>query len=129
MSPLVTALLALAIVGILAIIVAGPIRAVREDRGYALEERGWLAAGGLPSKVEREYRHARLILTDGIRLRELGYELAERRTVRGAWGRLQAITWRAVRAPAHSEEAPAATRITGMDGSGTEDGADARAHP
>ena len=97
MNPLVTALLVLVIVGILA---AGPIRAVREDRGYALEEQAWLAGGRLPAKVEREYRHSRLILTDGARLRELGYEVGERRTVRGAWGRLQAVTWRAPGPPA-----------------------------
>jgi hypothetical protein len=48
----------------------------------------------------REYRHSRLILTDGARLRELGYEVGERRTVRGAWGRLQAVTWRAAGPPA-----------------------------
>jgi hypothetical protein len=54
--------------------------------------------------VEREYRHPRLILTDGTRLRELGYELAERRTVRGAWGRLQAVTWRVASAPSKAEE-------------------------
>jgi hypothetical protein len=45
-----------------------------------------------------------LILTDGTRLRELGYELAERRTVRGAWGRLQAVTWRVASAPSKAEE-------------------------
>jgi hypothetical protein len=100
MSSLVTALLALVMVAILALIAVGPIRAVREDRGYALEERGWLASGRFPNEVEREYRHPRLILTDGTRLRELGYELGERRKVRGAWGRLQAVTWRAVSTPA-----------------------------
>jgi hypothetical protein len=41
-----------------------------------------------------------LILTDGARLRELGYELGERRAVRGAWGRLQVVTWRAAGPPA-----------------------------
>ena len=104
MSVLVTGLLLAAAVAILALIVAGPIRAVREDRGYALEEQAWLASGRFPAQVEREYRHSRLILTDGTRLRELGYELAERRTVRGAWGRLQAVTWRAASAPAMPEE-------------------------
>ena len=104
MSSLVTALLALVIVAILALIAVGPIRAVREDRGYALEERGWLASGRFPNEVEREYRHPRLILTDGTRLRELGYELGERRKVRGAWGRLQAVTWRAVGPPAKPDE-------------------------
>ncbi|MGA3185329.1 MAG: hypothetical protein ABSE52_12130 [Candidatus Dormibacteria bacterium] len=104
MSVLVTGLLLAAAVAILALIVAGPIRAVREDRGYALEEQAWLASGRFPAQVEREYRHSRLILTDGTRLRELGYELEERRTVRGAWGRLQAVTWRAASAPAMPEE-------------------------
>ncbi|MGD0448309.1 MAG: hypothetical protein ABSB36_06785 [Candidatus Dormibacteria bacterium] len=100
MNPVVTVLLVLVIVGLLALIAAGPIRAVREDRGYALEEQAWLAGGHLPAKVVREYRHSRLILTDGARLRELGYEVGERRTVRGAWGRLQAVTWRAAGPPA-----------------------------
>jgi len=104
MSVLVTGLLLAAAVAILALIVAGPIRAVREDRGYALEEQAWLASGRFPAQVEREYRHPRLILTDGTRLRELGYELAERRTVRGAWGRLQAVTWRVASAPSKAEE-------------------------
>jgi hypothetical protein len=104
MSVLVTGLLLAAAVAILALIAAGPIRAVREDRGYALEEQAWLASGRLPAQVEREYRHPRLILTDGTRLRELGYELAERRTVRGAWGRLQAVTWRVASAPSKAEE-------------------------
>ena len=100
MNPLVTALLALVIVAILALIAVGPIRAVREDRGYALEEQAWLAGGRFPAEVERECRHPRLILTDGARLRELGYELGERRAVRGAWGRLQVVTWRAAGPPA-----------------------------
>ena len=104
MNDLITALLVAAIVAILALIVVGPIRAVREDRGYALEEKGWLTAGRFPAQVEREYRHPRLILTDGTRLRELGYELGERRKVRGAWGRLQAVTWRAVGPPAKPDE-------------------------
>jgi hypothetical protein len=103
MSALVTGLLLAAAAAILALIAAGPIRAVREDRGYALEEQAWLASGRFPARVVREYRHARLILTDATRLRELGYELAERRTVRGAWGRLQAVTWRAASAPARPE--------------------------
>jgi hypothetical protein len=110
MNSLVTALLAVVIVALLALIAVGPIRAVREDRGYALEEKGWLTAGRFPAQVEREYRHPRLILTDGTRLRELGYELGERRKVRGAWGRLQAVTWRAVGPPAQPEETRGAVR-------------------
>ena len=104
MNYLVTALLAVVIVALLALMAVGPIRAVREDRGYALEEQGWLASGRFPTEVEREYRHPRLILTDGTRLRELGYELGERRKVRGTWGRLQAGTWRAVGTPAKPDE-------------------------
>jgi hypothetical protein len=100
MNPLVTVLLVLVIVGILALIAAGPIRAVREDRGYALEEQAWLAGGRLPAKVEREYRHSRLILTDGTRLRALGYELGEQRTARGDWGRVLVVVWRAAGPPA-----------------------------
>jgi hypothetical protein len=104
MSALVTALLAVVIVAILAFMAVGPIRAVREDRDYALEERGWLATGRFPAEVEREYRQPRLVLTDGTRLRELGYEVGERRTVRGVWGRLQAVTWRATRPPGKPDE-------------------------
>jgi hypothetical protein len=105
MNSLVTALLSLVIVGILALIAAGPIRAVREDRRHAAEERGWLATGRFPAEVERLYRRPGLILTDASRLRELGYDVGERRTVRGAWGRLQAVTWRAMGPPANSEAA------------------------
>jgi hypothetical protein len=104
MNSLVTALLAVVIVALLALIAVGPIRAVREDRGYAIAERGWLADGRFPAQVERVYRHPRLVLTDGARLRELGYELGERRRARGAWGRVLVVVWRAVGPPAKSEE-------------------------
>ena len=107
MSSLVTALLLAAALAIVALIAVSPIRAVREDRGYALEEQAWLAGGNLPPVVEREYRHPRLILTDGTRLRELGYEMGERRTVRGAWGRLQAVTWRTAGPPGRPGETAA----------------------
>jgi hypothetical protein len=111
MNDLITALLVAAIVAILALIVVGPIRAVREDRGHALEERGWLAAGRFPAEVERVYRHPRLVLTDGTRLRELGYEVSRRRRVRGPWGRISAVDWRAARPPAKPEEAGAGTQV------------------
>ena len=100
MSSLVTALLLAAALAIVALIAVSPIRAVREDRGYALEEQAWLAGGNLPPVVEREYRHPRLILTDGTRLRALGYELEQRRTARGDWGRVLVVVWRASGPPA-----------------------------
>jgi len=129
MSLLVTALLAAAFVAMLALTAVGPIRAVREDRRHAAEERGWLATGRFPAEVERLYRRPGLILTDAPRLRELGYDLGERRTVRGAWGRLQAITWRAASAPANSEEKPAGTQVTSTPLSGAEDAAENRGRP
>jgi len=100
---LVTILLAAAILAILALIMVRPVRAVREDRGYAAEERAWLTAGRFPAEVERVYRHPRLLLTDGDRLRELGYELARRRMVRGSWGRFPEVIWRAAVPPAKPE--------------------------
>jgi hypothetical protein len=113
MSLLVTALLAAAFVAILALTAVGPIRAVREDRRHAAEERGWLATGRFPAEVERLYRRPGLILTDAPRLRELGYDLGERRKVRGAWGRLQEVTWQAVGPPAKPEETRDGTQISG----------------
>jgi hypothetical protein len=100
MNPLVTALLVAAFVAILALTVVGPIRAVRQDRSHAAEERGWLATGRFPAEVERAYRRPGLILTDAPRLQALGYDVGERRKVRGAWGRIQEVTWRAVGPPA-----------------------------
>jgi len=85
MNPLVTALLVAAFVAILALTVVGPIRAVRQDRSHAAEERGWLATGRFPAEVERAYRRPGLILTDAPRLQALGYDVGERRKVRGAW--------------------------------------------
>jgi len=113
-EPLVTVLLVLVIVGILALIAAGPIRAVREDRGYALEEQAWLAGGHLPPRwcantATPTDPH------DGARLRELGYEVGERRTVRGAWGRLQAVTWRAAGPPAGAPDPGTPWRIRTAD--------------
>jgi hypothetical protein len=105
-SDLVTALLVVAILAILALIMVRPVRAIREDRAYADEERAWLAAGRFPAEVERVYRHPRLLLTDGDRLRELGYELARRRMVRGTWGRFPEVVWRAADPPAKSEAPP-----------------------
>jgi hypothetical protein len=102
-SALVTLLLAAAILAIVALILVRPVRAVREDRGYAAEERGWLTAGRFPAEVERVYRHPRLFLTDGDRLRELGYELARRRMVRGTWGRFPEVIWRAAVPPSKPE--------------------------
>jgi hypothetical protein len=102
-SALVTLLLAAAILAIVALILVRPVRAVREDRGYAAEERGWLTAGRFPAEVERVYRHPRLFLTDGDRLRALGYELARRRMVRGTWGRFPEVIWRAAVPPSKPE--------------------------
>jgi hypothetical protein len=119
MSLLVTALPVAALVAILALIVAGPIRAVREDRHNAAEERRWVATGRFPAQVERVYRRPGLLLTDAQRLGELGYELGERRRVRGAWGRLQEVTWRAAGPPAKPDDttrdAPAAEIARGAD--------------
>jgi hypothetical protein len=103
MNALVTVLLVVAILAVLGLIAVGPVRAVREDRGYAAEERGWLEGGRFPAEVERVYRHGRLILTDGARLRELGYELRQRRMVRSEWGRVPEVVWRAVSPPAKPE--------------------------
>ena len=100
MTVLVTVLLAVVILTVLALIALGPIRAVREDRRLAAEERGWLEGGQLPARVERRYRNPRLILTDGTRLRALGYELEQRRTARGDWGRVLVVVWRASGPPA-----------------------------
>lgn len=104
-NALVTALLALAIGVLVALIAVGPIRAVREDRAYAAEERGWLDSGRFPVEVERLYRNSRLILTDGARLRQLGYAEAKRRRVRGPWGRILEVRWRAAGPPARREAA------------------------
>jgi hypothetical protein len=102
---LITVLLLLAIVAVLGLIAVGPIRAVREDRAYAAEERGWLAGGHFPAEIERVYRHSRVLVTDAARLNELGYGLKRRRRVRGPWGRLTAVAWRAVDPPAQPAEA------------------------
>ena len=100
MTVLVTALLVVVILAVLALMVVGPIRAVREDRDYAAEERTWLEGGHFPARVERLYRSPRLILTDGTRLRALGYELEQRRMARGDWGRVLVVVWRAAGPPA-----------------------------
>ena len=99
MTALLTVLLAVVSLGILALIAGGPIRAVQEDRRLAAEERGWLEGGDFPARVERRYRNPRLILTDGTRLRALGYELEQRRTARGDWGRILVVVWRAAAPP------------------------------
>ncbi|MGP8160875.1 MAG: hypothetical protein ACLQGJ_06590 [Candidatus Dormibacteria bacterium] len=111
MNAPVTVLLVVAILAVLGLIALGPVRAVREDRGYAAEERGWLEGGRFPAEVERVYRHGRLILTDGARLRELGYELKQRRMVRSEWGRVPEVVWGAVSPPA----------IAAHDGGGNSD--------
>jgi hypothetical protein len=120
-SDLVTVLLAAAVVVILALILVRPVRAVREDRGYAAEERAWLSAGRFPAEVERVYRHPRLLLTDGDRLRELGYDLARRRMVRGTWGRFPEVIWRAAVPPAQPA-APAGSTGGGAQGAEPGDG-------
>ena len=107
MNLLVTLLLAVVIVALVALIVLPPLRAVREDRDYAVEERTWLDGGKFPAEVERIYRQPRLLLTDGGRLSQLGYQLVERRRVRGPWGRLLAARWRATGPPARPAQAPA----------------------
>jgi hypothetical protein len=99
-SALVTALLVLLALALLGLIVLGPFRAVREDRRLAAAERGWLESAHFPARVERRYRNPRLILTDGTRLRALGYDLEQRRTARGNWGRVLVVVWRAARPPA-----------------------------
>lgn len=98
-----TVLLVAAALAVLALIAVPPVRAVREDRGYASEEHGWLEDGHFPAEVRREYRHSRLILTDGARLRELGYEPKQRRMVRAEWGRIPEVLWRAAGPPAIAE--------------------------
>ena len=99
---MITGLLVVVILLLGALIAVGPILAVREERRLAAEERGWLQAGRFPAQVERVYRHPRLILTDGSRLRLLGYELVERRVARGPWARVLVAVWRAAGPPAGS---------------------------
>ena len=99
MSALLTVVLVLVGVAGLGLMALGPVRAVREDRRFAEEERRWQAGGSLPARVERHYRNPRLILTDGARMRALGYELEERRTARGDWGRVLVAVWRAASRP------------------------------
>ena len=106
MNLLVTLLLAVAIVALAALIVLLPLRAVRDDRDYAAEERAWVDGGRFPAEVERTYRQPRLILTDGDRLSQLGYQLVERRRVRGTWGRLLEVRWRATGPPARPADPP-----------------------
>ncbi len=116
MSALVTLLLVAALLAIVALIMVRPIRAVREDRSYAAEERAWLSAGRFPAEVERVYRHPRLLLTDGDRLRDLGYELARRRMIRGSWGRFPEVIWRAAEPPAQPEAQPPGGEASGAEG-------------
>jgi hypothetical protein len=107
MSVLVTVVLVLVIVGALVLIVLGPIRAVREDRRLAEEERGWLDAGRFPARLERVYNNPRMMVTDAPRLRALGYEEVGRRRARGDWGRVLVVTWRAAAPPSGTREVPA----------------------
>ncbi|MGA8015662.1 MAG: hypothetical protein WCB85_07070 [Candidatus Dormiibacterota bacterium] len=100
MSAVTTALLVAVTLFLLGLIVAGPIRAVREDRRLAAEERGWLEADQFPAKVERVYRGTRSILTDGPRLRELGYEPVVHHKARGSFGRVREVVWEAASPPA-----------------------------
>ena len=134
MNDLITVLLAAAVLAILGLMLVRPLSAVREDRGYAAEERAWLTGGRFPSEVERVYRHPRLLLTDGDRLRELGYELARRRMVRGSWGRFPEVIWRAAVPPAKPEapppaepEASAPDGIERVDAASSESGASSTA--
>ena len=122
MSALPTLLLALAIIAVLALMLVRPVSAVREDRGYAAEERAWLSAGRFPAEVERVYRHPRLLLTDGERLHDLGYALARRRMVRGTWGRFPEVIWRAAAPPAQPDPPPAKLEAppSGSEAPGTE---------
>jgi hypothetical protein len=99
-NPWATALLAAACCVLAGLILLGPLLAVREDRRLAAEERGWLSQGCFPDRVERIYSSPRLLITDGPRLRELGYELVERRRARGPWGRVAVVVWRAAAPPA-----------------------------
>ncbi|MGO8685845.1 MAG: hypothetical protein ACLQT7_01480 [Candidatus Dormibacteria bacterium] len=99
MTAVITAVLAVVIVATVALLAVGPLRAVREDRRYAAEERRWQADGTPPDRVERQYRNPRLILTDGARMRSLGYQLEERRMARGDWGRVLVAVWRATSPP------------------------------
>ncbi len=100
MSAVTTALLVAVTLLLLGLIVVGPIRAVREDRRLAAEERGWLEADQFPAKVERVYRGTRSILTDGPRLRELGYEPVVHHKARGSFGRVREVVWEAASPPA-----------------------------
>lgn len=100
MTAVTTGLLVVVTLLVLGLIVVGPVRAVREDRRLAAEERGWLEADQFPAKVERVYRQTRSIITDGPRLRELGYEPVVHHKARGAFGRVHEVVWEAVSPPA-----------------------------
>jgi hypothetical protein len=100
MTAVTTVLLVAATLLVLGLILAGPIRAVREDRRLAAEERGWLEADQFPAKVERVYRRTRSIITDGPRLRELGYEPVVHHRARGSFGRVHEVVWEAASPPA-----------------------------
>jgi hypothetical protein len=95
---------ALALLGLIVLL---PLRAVRQDRELVAEERGWMSAGRFPASVERLYRNSRLLLTDGPRLRALGYTVVERRPVRMGLGRPLWVRWRATEPPAAGGEAAA----------------------
>lgn len=103
MSVLLTVVLAGVAVALLGLIVVAPLRAVRQDRDLVAEERGWLEGGRFPGRVERLYRNPRLILTDGPRLRELGYAMVERRAVRMGLTRAAWVVWKASGPPAVTE--------------------------
>jgi hypothetical protein len=95
-----TAFLIVVLLAGLALMAMGPIRAVRDERLFAAEERRWSESCGFPSEVHRVYRHPRMAQVDGSRLRRLGYEEEFRGMVRGAWGRHLEVIWRAVGPPA-----------------------------
>ena len=100
MSALPTVLLSVLVVLLLVAILLPPLRAVRQDRSFADEERGWLAAESFPTRVQRVYRPARLVMTDGARLRELGYVRADQHMARTSWGRVLVVEWQAAAPPA-----------------------------
>ncbi len=95
-----TAVLAAVLLAGLVLIAIRPIRAVRDERFFAAEERGWSESGSFPAEVHRVYRHPRMVEVDGLRLRQLGYAVEERGMVRGAWGRHLEVLWRATGPPA-----------------------------
>ena len=108
MNPgLATALLVLALLACLALMLVGPLRAVRDEQAFSAEERGWASSKRFPEEVERIYRSPRMVTVDGLRLRELGYEQVEHGLRRTSWGRRLAVRWQAVRPPARAPEASA----------------------